>query len=239
MAKMLVFIPTYNERENVEEMVNRLNKLNILFDILFVDDSSPDKTGEILDKISKMQKNICVLHRSGKSGIGSAHLIGIKYAYDNAYELLLTMDCDFTHAPEDIPRFLQLSRVADVVVGSRFLKYDSLPGWNPLRKFLTNFGHFLTKMLLGIPFDATGAFRLYNLTKIDKKVFSKIQSKGYAFFFESLYLLAKEGYKITELPISLPSRTYGHSKMNYKEVFKSLKMLLKLFLKRTRRYGLG
>jgi len=232
MPKILVFIPTYNERENVEEMLKQLINLNIGFDVLFIDDNSTDGTGEVLDNLSNSHKNLFVIHRSGKLGVGSAHLAGIQYAYDNEYDLLITMDCDFTHAPEDIPKFISLADKADVVVGSRFILSDSLSSWNLFRKFLTKLGHFLTKRVLGIPYDATGAFRLYNLKKVDKNLFGKVESKGYAFFFESLYWLNKKGYRIAELPISLPARTYGHSKMNGREILKSLKMLLKMLMRR-------
>ncbi len=228
----IVFIPTYNERENVEEMVRQLKELNLPFDILFVDDNSTDGTKEILNEMVNRHQNIKVIHRPAKLGIGSAHLTGIHYAFNNGYRILITMDCDFTHSPKDIPIFLKTAGTVDIVVGTRFMCDDSLKEWNMYRKTLTKLGHFLTRTLLKIPYDATGAFRAYNLKKIQKEVFYNIVSPGYAFFFESLFLLNRMGYKIVEIPINLPARTYGHSKMNYKEICRSLLQLFKLSFKR-------
>lgn len=234
MAKLLICIPTYNEKENVEEIIRQLFEVKLLFpfEILFIDDNSPDGTGIILNNIAMKNSNVKVLHRSGKLGIGSAHLDGIRYAYDNGYDYLLTMDCDFTHSPKDINKFVAKLDDADVIVGTRFFTKDSLAEWNIYRKFLTHLGHLLTKFLLKIPFDATGAFRLYKLCKLDHKIFNSVKSEGYAFFFESLYLLNHHGYKIAEVPICLPARTYGHSKMSLKEILKSVMMLFKLKLRR-------
>ncbi|MCX7991071.1 MAG: polyprenol monophosphomannose synthase [Proteobacteria bacterium] len=231
MNRLLIFIPTYNESENVEEMVKNVFELGIDGDLLVADDNSPDGTGEILEKLRKIFPKLIVVHREKKLGIGNAHKFGISYAYEKGYEYLLTMDCDFTHSPSDIPLFLENSEY-DIVIGTRYTKEDSLKDWNIYRRFLTKLGHFLTKYLLGMDYDATGAFRLYNLKKIDKKVFDKVRSDGYSFFFESLFFLNLNGYKIKEIPIVLPKRTYGHSKMTIKEIFKSLYKLFNLFLYR-------
>lgn len=237
---LLICIPTYNEKENVGEMVREIEELvlPLPFNLIFIDDNSPDGTGRILDEIAKKNSRVKVLHRTEKSGIGSAHLAGIRYAYKRGYDFLLTMDCDFTHSPKDIYKFINTSKEADVVVGTRFLKSESLAEWNVYRKLLTRLGHLLTKTFLNMPYDATGAFRLYNLKNIDIEIFNKVESKGYAFFFESLYLLNRAGCKIVEVPISLPARTYGHSKMTMKEIVKSVFMLLKLKFRRFKN-GLG
>ena len=134
---------------------------------------------------------------------------------------LVTMDCDFTHSPADIPRLLEWAGRCDVVVGSRWLQSGSLPGWNLLRRSLTGFGHLLTRCLLGMPHDATGAFRLYDLETIPPAIFSAVKSGSYAFFFESLFLLRFNGFSIHEVPIVLPSRMYGHSKMDWREAVRS------------------
>ena len=227
--KTLVFIPTYNERENAQEMFAQLQALNIDAEILFVDDNSPDGTGKLLDELAKEHRNLHVIHRSGKLGIGSAHIDGIKWAYEHGFTRLITMDCDFTHSPSDIYRLLEHSNKHDVVVGSRYLQKGSLPGWNLLRRFLTNLGHLLTKMLLKMPFDATGAFRVYNLTKIPLHLFSNLQSRGYSFFFESLFLILSNGFSVFEVAIMLPARTYGHSKMSMREASGSALRILKLY----------
>lgn len=230
--KLLIFVPTYNERENAGEMFRQLTALGLDADILFVDDSSPDGTGELLDELAKTNPRLSVLHRPKKSGIGTAHQAGIAWAYANGYTKLVTMDCDFTHSPQDIPRLLAVSADYDVVVGSRFLQPGSLPGWNLLRRFLTNFGHFVTRKLLRIPVDATGAFRVYNLQRIPQHVFKNIRSRGYSFFFEGLLLLISNGYSVQEVAIVLPARTYGHSKMSLKEAWRSLLRAVRLGIAR-------
>ena len=209
-CRTLVFIPTYNERGNAPEMCAQLNALGLDADILFVDDNSPDGTGEILESLKEKFPRLIVSHRPGKLGIGSAHLDGINWAYDRGYDRLVTMDCDFTHSPADIPRLVTAAGGYDIVVGSRFLRQGSLPGWSRWRKGMTATGHFLTKTLLGLPQDASGAFRVYELARIPREAFAPISARGYAFFFESLFVLAQAGFKINEVPIVLPSRIEGH-----------------------------
>ena len=228
--KILIFIPTYNEHENVEKLYAEIAGLSLNADILFMDDNSPDGTGAILEQLAKKNKEITVLHRSGKLGIGSAHVGGIRWAYEHNYKILVTMDCDFTHSPEDIKNLLKFSQDYDVVVGSRYMNKNSLDGWNIFRKTLTNLGHFLTRICLGMPYDATGAFRLYRLDKIPKELFSLIQSKGYSFFFESLYAIQQNKFKIKEIPIILPPRVYGHSKMSIKEAYHSFERLIRTYI---------
>jgi dolichol-phosphate mannosyltransferase len=228
--KLLVFIPTYNERGNVDKICREVLGLALPCDILFMDDGSPDGTGELLDRLAAEHPQVHVIHRPAKLGIGSAHKEGIAYAYAQGYEQLVTMDCDFTHNPGDIPRMLAVAAGCNVVVGSRYKEAGSLPAWNPLRKFLTNLGHLLTTRLLGIPGDASGALRLYNLTKIDPNVFTYVRSMSYSFFFESLLILTRNGYTIHEIPIVLPARTYGHSKMTALDALRSGRFLLQLWL---------
>lgn len=224
----LVFIPTYNERENVERLCSELQTLGINIDILFMDDHSPDGTGEILEEIAHKNNNVFVVHRSGKLGVGSAHYDGIQWAYDQGYQRLVTMDCDFTHNPQCIKDILTID--SDVAVGSRYKLENSLAGWNLYRKFLTNFGHFLTATLLHMPFDATGGFRYYRLDRIPRQLFNLVESKGYSFFFESLYIIHVNKLKIEELPIALPPRTYGHSKMTTDEIGRSVKLLFSIYM---------
>jgi dolichol-phosphate mannosyltransferase len=227
-GKTLVFIPTYNERENVGRMHPELLRHAPGADIVFMDDSSPDGTGEVLDELARSEPRLKVLHRPGKLGIGGAHLDGIAYAYDHGYGTLITLDCDFTHSPSDIPVLLAQSGDAHVTVGSRHLESDSLPGWNVVRKLLTKLGHVLTVNLLGIGGDATGAFRVYRLSKIPREFFDLVQSRGYAFFFESLFIAHVNELVIQEVAIKLPARTYGHSKMNVREIQRSVGQLLRL-----------
>jgi dolichol-phosphate mannosyltransferase len=236
-AKTVIFVPTYNECDNAPELYKQIRALGLDVDILFLDDNSPDGTGRLLDDLAARDPRLQVIHRTGKLGIGSAHVDGINWAYDRGYERLVTMDCDFTHMPADIPRLLEWADKYDIVVASRWLKADSLPGWNALRRFLTKFGHLLTRVLLGMPHDATGAFRVYDLKKVPRAVFSLVKSRSYAFFFESLFVLTCNGFTIYEVPIVLPSRMYGHSKMDWREAARSALRVWRLFLARTLRPG--
>jgi dolichol-phosphate mannosyltransferase len=230
--KMLIFIPTYNERDNVTPLWQGIAALGLDADVLFVDDSSPDGTGEILDALAARNPRLTILHRAGKLGIGTAHQAGIAYAYDHGYELLVTMDADFTHSPENIPLIIQRLGDSDVAVGSRYLQNNSLAGWSLWRKFLTGLAHVLTTLLLDLKYDSTGAFRIYRLDRIPRELFSLMESKGYSFFFESLHVLNFNKFKIEEMPISLPPRVSGSSKMSYRDMFRSLEMLFKSSLKR-------
>jgi dolichol-phosphate mannosyltransferase len=223
---LLIFIPTYNEQENVENMARQLLALELDADILFMDDGSPDGTGEILDRLASEHTRLSVIHRSGKLGIGSAHIDGIRLAYERGYDRLVTMDCDFTHTPADVLRLLDYANGYDVAVGSRYMRPNSLPGWNPLRRSLTGIGHFLTTNVLGVGVDATGALRAYDLRRIPREIFDLVKARGYAFFFESMFVIVKNGFSVNEFPIELPARTYGHSKMTLRETLRSGSHLL-------------
>lgn len=228
-SKTLIFIPTYNEAENVERMCRELTALGLDADILFCDDNSPDGTGEIIDRLAREMPRVHAMHRPGKLGIGSAHMDGLAHAYNGGYQTLLTMDCDFTHQPEDVRRLLAIAPTHPVTVASRYLRGNSLPNWNLLRRSLTYLGHFLTVNLLHLPQDATGALRVYQLDRIPRGLFGLVRSAGYSFFFESLFVLHRNGFAIHEVPIELPARTYGHSKMTLRETGRSALRLLKLF----------
>jgi dolichol-phosphate mannosyltransferase len=216
--KTVIAIPTYNEGDNARRMCEEIHELGIDTDLLFVDDASPDGTGEVLEAIKPRFPRLIVQHRPGKLGIGSAHAEMILWAYDHGYETLVTLDCDFTHSPRDIPKMLEAVEGYEVSIGTRFVREDSLPGWTAARKALTRGGHFLTSKFLGMPFDASGAFRVYDLTRVPRGLFELIRATGYAFFFESLFILARNGMRIHEIPIVLPSRESGSSKMSLVEI---------------------
>jgi dolichol-phosphate mannosyltransferase len=231
LVRSLVLIPTYNERANTERLCREILGLNLELDILFVDDNSPDGTGELADALAREHPGVQAQHRPGKLGVGSAHVYGIRWAYDHGYRRLVTMDGDFTHEPRYIPNLLAKADGADVVVGSRYLLKSSLAGWNPWRKALTRIGHLLTRGLLGMPYDATNAFRCYRLDAIPQQLFDVVVSRGYSFFFESLYVLHRNRFRIAEIPIPLPKRTYGSSKMSFKEVRNSVRLLFVIYFK--------
>lgn len=228
----LVFIPTYNERDNIQPLYERIVKTGLPTDILFLDDNSPDGTGEVIDAITKNNPAVRVIHRTGKLGIGSAHREGFLWALERGYKTLVTMDADFTHTPEVIPTLVKRSESNDIVIASRYLEENGIKDWNPFRKFLTCTAHFLTTVLLGLKYDTTGAFRVYRLDRINKNFLNKVRSNGYSFFFESIYVLHNSNYKIDEIAVVLPTRTYGSSKMSYREMFRSLKLLCVLSTER-------
>jgi dolichol-phosphate mannosyltransferase len=232
LDRPLVLVPTYNERANVERLCREILGLNLGLDLLFVDDNSPDGTGELQDALSRELPAVHVLHRPSKLGVGSAHVHGFRWAYDHGYRRLVTMDGDFTHEPRYIPDLLaEAARGADVVVGSRYLLKSSLDGWNPMRKALTRIGHLLTRGLLRMPYDATNAFRCYRLDMIPPQLFEVVVSRGYSFFFESLYVLHRNQFRITEVPVRLPKRTYGSSKMSFREMRNSVRLLFVIYFK--------
>lgn len=233
--KVLIFVPTYDERDNAPRMVGKIAALGLDADILFCDDSSPDGTGALLDSLKQEFPRLIVHHRRGKLGIGSAHADSIAWAYEQGYTSFVSLDCDFTHSPSDIPQILAETDTYDVVVGSRWARRHSLPGWNLFRRGITLLGHFLTKFVLGVSQDASGAFRAYRLDRLPADVFLLVQSKGYAFFFESLFILSRNRFKIGEIPITLPARTYGHSKMTMSAALRSACFIFQLAFANIRR----
>jgi dolichol-phosphate mannosyltransferase len=226
--RTLVMIPTYNESENVAVIVSGILSTGLDADLLFVDDGSPDGTGVILDRLAGEHPRLKVLHRPEKLGIGSAHKAGIRWAYQHGYTRLVTMDSDLSHSPSDLPRLLAVSDDADVVVGSRFVDANSLEGWTWNRKLMTHLGHLLTTVFLRLPQDCTNAFRFYRLDRIPADFFEMVESNSYSFFFESLHRLNVNGFRILQIAIKLPARTYGHSKMKFKDIMHSVLFMWRL-----------
>ena len=235
MAEILLFVPTYNECDNAPRMARELAALPLDADILFVDDNSPDGTGKLLEDIKKEIPRLIVHHRSGKLGIGTAHAEAIAWAYQQRYKILVTLDCDFTHSPADIPAMIHAAENSDLAVGSRWVRSDSLPGWNIFRRAMTFLGHGLTKFVLGIPQDASGAFRAYRLDRIRRETWDLVKSRGYSFFFESMFAFNRNNIAIKEIPITLPARTYGNSKMSTQAAINSARYIFELALKNLRR----
>lgn len=226
---VLVAIPTYNERENVEILLKLFDEVGGEYHFLIVDDNSPDGTAQVVEELQKLRPNLFLLKRPGKLGIGSAHRDAIRYAYENGYSLFATMDADLTHHPRSLAHMLEFADSAEIVVGSRYLLERSLPGWNPLRKILTHAGHFVTSFFLKIPYDATGGLRVYNLDRIAPELFGLVRAQGYSFLYESLFILWTNGCQVVEVPIELPARTYGNSKMSLEQILISVFRLLSLY----------
>ncbi len=221
--KQLIIIPTYNEKTNITILLKRLIKLyNSKFEILIIDDNSPDGTSAEVLKFAKKYNFIKLKSRQNKMGIGSAHKFGIKYAFKNKFKILITMDSDGTHNPKYIKKFLYLVKKYDLITTTRFSNKKSLKSWPLFRIFLTNLRHLIIKFFLGISVDASGAFRCYNLSKIKLKDILAAKDNGYSFFWESIFILFKKKYSIHEIPIELPYRSIGSSKMRIGDIMNAL-----------------
>lgn len=226
-----VMLATYNEASNVRPIYDQIRAYLPDAAVLFVDDNSPDGTGAVIDGLCRTDSRIHVIHRPRKLGIGSAHREGMAWAYSQGIRYLVTMDSDMAHSPDYIGQFLAAARDADVVVGTRFSERRSLQGWSIGRKILTHAGHWLTHWLLAIPYDATGAFRCYDLQRVPRAFLDCVASNSYSFFFESMHVLCVNGYRIREIPIQLPARTYGTSKMRWRDAISSLLHLFRQVVK--------
>jgi dolichol-phosphate mannosyltransferase len=229
--KILVAIPTYNEFGNIKLLIQEIIKQKLNADILFIDDSSNDGTQTVIKSFQKNFLNIKLITRDKKMGVGSAHLKAIEYAYSENYNIIITMDADFTHNPKYISEMIRQKDGYEMVIGSRHLKKDSIKSWPLFRKSLTYLAFFVTKNLLKINFDATSGFRLYNIDQIDKNLFSNIKSSSYSFFVESSYILNLK-IKVKAKPIDIKIRFAEKSKMNLLDMFSTVFLIIKLFFKR-------
>lgn len=211
---ILVFIPTYNERGNVEKLYKEIKKLPYPIDILFCDDNSPDGTGKTIDVLALTDQSVKVMHRPKKLGLGTAQKEAFIYAAQNNYRWLIIMDADFTHDPKYIPGLLAQKENADIVIGSRYASGGSMEGWSKFRLPFTYFWRGMIKLGLGMPYDCTGAFRLYNVAILKEPVFKQATSRGFSYGMEALYYFKLNGARITEIPITARSREYGESKLS-------------------------
>jgi len=228
--KKIIIIPTYNEKKNIKLLIKKIIKLyKSEFNILIIDDNSPDGTLSEVKYLKKKYNFINYIFRTKKLGIGSAHKEAIKYAYKKKFELIITMDADGTHDPVYIKEFLRNFAKYNLITTSRFLRADSLKEWPFYRKLLTSFRHKLIKFILNVPIDSSGAFRCYNSKKIKLNHILNAKDNGYSFFWESIFILYKKKYSIFEIPIYLPYRTIGSSKMGFRDIFKALFYLLIIF----------
>lgn len=224
---ILVIIPTLNEEKNILKIVTQILKL-YPYKILVIDDNSKDKTIEILEKIKKSYKKFNFVVRKNTKGIGSAHLFGINYAYKNKFDYCITLDADGTHDPRHIREMISIinKKSLNIVATSRFLKKNSLSDWPIHRVIITKIRYYLVKYILNSSVDSSGGYRCYDLKKINKKIFNRVNNKNYFFLIESMYLLEKEGYKVFEIPIKLKYRSADQSKMRIFHIFESLFALL-------------
>jgi len=233
----MVFIPTLNEFGTISNLLSTIHKSHENLDILVIDDNSTDGTLLALEELKSEGLPLTIINRGSKLGIGSAHIEALNFAKSRNYEVLLTMDADGAHDPKFIPDFLREIESFEVVVGSRYLEPDSLQEWKSFRKFLTRTVHLITRVFLGLKYDSSSGFRCYRIPTIPDSIFSDLRSRGYDFFFESMYELSSKKIKISEVSIFLPARTYGHSKMTPKLALTALRTLMYVSIRRLRRMG--
>jgi dolichol-phosphate mannosyltransferase len=209
----VVCLPTYNERENLEPMLRALGDKGV--HVLVIDDNSPDGTGAIADRLAGELDYVSVLHRERKEGLGPAYLAGFRRALDVGAELVLEMDCDFSHDPDDVPRLIEAARDADVALGSRYVKGGAVRNWGLVRRFVSAGGSWYARVLLGAHIhDLTGGFKCYRRRVLQTIDLDAIQSKGYAFQIETTYRALRSGFKVVEIPITFVDREAGGSKMS-------------------------
>lgn len=227
--KALVIVPTYNERENLPALVNKVLGLSVPVDLLVVDDSSPDGTGQLADEIAAQQPRVQVLHRAVKNGLGRAYCDGFKWALARDYEFILEMDGDFSHNPEEIPNFLQAARDADLVLGSRYRKGIRVINW-PLKRLMLSMGAAkYVQWVTGMPIsDPTGGFKCFRRRTLQSIDLDAIQSNGYSFQIEMTHKVWRQGMRIAEVPIIFLDRFQGTSKMSRKIVWEALGMVWRL-----------
>jgi dolichol-phosphate mannosyltransferase len=229
--KKLIIIPTYNEKENIEKLISEILKQDKDIDVLIVDDNSPDGTGAIVDELKKKNPRINILHRKGKLGLGSAYILGFKYALKHQYGLIFQMDADFSHNPKYLPKLIFAAQKYDLVLGSRLVRGGGVVGWPRIRYFTSRSANLFSRTLLGLkPHDVTTGFRCYNKRVLEKINLDGIVCTGYAFLEELIYLTQKSGFSIGEIPIVFVDRKLGKSKMGLKEIISSAKAVIKLSL---------
>jgi dolichol-phosphate mannosyltransferase len=214
MNDTLVIVPTYNERENLPRMAQKLLSLPVAVDLLIVDDNSPDGTGKIADELAAKHPQIHVLHRTDKNGLGRAYLAGFKWALERSYEFIFEMDCDFSHDPDEIPAFLKAAENADLVLGSRYSGGIRVINWPLRRLMLSRSAGKYVKTVTGMPFtDPTGGYKCFRRRALQAIKLDDVRSNGYGFQVELTHRLWRNGFKIVEVPITFTDRTEGESKM--------------------------
>jgi dolichol-phosphate mannosyltransferase len=212
----MVCLPTYNERENLEPMLRALEGVLGPDDrVLVIDDDSPDGTGQLADRLAAELGFVDVLHRPEKEGLGPAYLAGFRVALDAGAQLIVEIDCDFSHDPLDLPRLLTAADEADVVLGSRYVSGGGIENWGLLRRAISAGGSLYARLLLGVPVrDLTGGFKVFRRAVLEAIPLDRVRSRGYAFQIELTYRALRRGFRVVEVPIRFADRAVGGSKMS-------------------------
>lgn len=233
MPKTLIIFPTYNEAENIRDIIGAVLNISPDIEVLVIDDNSPDKTYEIVENMAKENKRINLIKRERKLGLGTAYILGFKYAIEKGYDYCFEMDADFSHNPQDIPRFLELMNEYDLVIGSRYVSGISVVNWPLKRLLLSYFANIYARILTGCPIkDLTSGFKCYKVSALKKIDLNKLKMDGYAFQIEIHWHFWRNNLKIKEIPIIFVERRLGESKMSKRIIWQAFIFVLKLFFRR-------
>lgn len=225
----IIVIPTYNERDNISQIIHEILRHAPTIHILIVDDGSPDGTGDIIRRIMEENNHIHLIERPGKMGLGTAYCRGFEYALQNGFDVVFEMDADFSHDPKEIPRFLKEIEDHDLVIGSRYVSGVNVVNWPMSRLLLSYFASIYTRVITGMPIkDATGGFKAFRADVLKKIDLKKIRSNGYAFQIEMNFKTWRTGARIKEIPIIFIDRRSGVSKMSRKIVYEAVFLVWKL-----------
>lgn len=227
--KVFIVVPTYNEAENIRDFINTIFNLHPGFNILVIDDNSPDGTGKIVEELSKKDCRIRVIHRPGKMGLGTAYSSGFKHALQLGADLIFEMDADFSHGPEYLSNFIEAAKDYDLVIGSRYVNGVRVEGWRFRRLLLSKFANIFVSYMLVLPvWDFTAGYRCYHRQVLEKMDLDKVKSDGYAFQIEMTYFAFKNNFKVLEIPIIFRERKSGESKISRNIVKEAFWMTLRL-----------
>ncbi len=223
-----IAIPTYNEANNLEKLVNQILQQHPSFNIIIVDDNSPDGTGAIADNMSRADSRVHVIHRPQKSGLGTAYVRGFKEALERGAELIFEMDADFSHDVKYLKDFLEAAKKADLVIGSRYLNGVRVEGWRFRRLLMSKLANMYVSYIMVKPiWDFTAGFRCYRRKVLETIDLDAVMSDGYAFQIEMTYLTFKNGFKVMEIPITFKEREHGYSKISRNVIWEAFWLTLK------------
>jgi dolichol-phosphate mannosyltransferase len=230
-----VIIPTYNESENIAQLIAELHAVTPELTVIVVDDNSPDGTGKIADALAARDARVHILHRPAKLGLGTAHIAGMKYALTQSFELILTMDADFSHAPRYVPDMLRAVKQNDVIIGSRYVAGGGTLHCTLPRRALSRSANLFARLVLGLQAeDTTAGFRAYRRAVLESIPLDEIVSNGYSFLIEMLYQCQKNGWRIGEVPIVFENRQRGKSKISRQEIAKAMGTVVRLRMEKGR-----
>jgi dolichol-phosphate mannosyltransferase len=223
LGKVLVIIPTYNEAENIQPIVKRVRASVPDAHVLIADDNSPDGTGKLADELAISDAHVHVLHRKGKEGLGAAYLAGFRWGIGEGYGVLVEMDADGSHQPEELPRLLTALKGADLVLGSRWIPGGRVVNWPRSREFLSRGGSTYSRLLLDVPIrDVTGGYRAFRKETLEGLGMEEVASAGYCFQVDLAWRAVKAGFHVVEVPITFVERERGDSKMSRSIVAEAL-----------------